>query len=411
MIKYNLKCRMCSSEHLTTYLNLGNLPLANNLGFSLENAINKYKFPLEVQFCNTCGLSQLSATIDPNILFGHYVYRSGISTGYITHCQNMAKELSNTILFKDDLLVDIAGNDCTLLEEFIKIIPGIKPLNIDPATNLCKLCEEKGIPAINSFMNIDSAIEVINTFGKAKIITATNILAHVENPKSFLEDIKLILKEDGLLIIECPYIEDFIENKQFNQIYHEHISYISITPLWNLCNKLGLEIIDLQKFSIHGGSMRITISHNNSKYPVKEIVKNTLLWEASKGYNNTEMYLKWGMNVKNHISQIKKEILDLKKEGKTIVGIGASAKGNVLLNSMEFNMDIIDAIIDETPEKIGKFSPGIGIPIVHKRYFAKNKPDYVIILAENFKEELMKKAREAGYEGNFIISIPEFQII
>lgn len=405
------ECKICHSSKLVKYLNLGMVAPSNNLENSSLEAKKSPKFPLEVLFCENCGMSQLSVAVNPEKLFSNYVYRSGVNKPYLEHCREMAKTLQKEYdLNKDSFHIDIAGNDGSLLKEFKEEI-GLKVLNVDPATNLAAIAESHGIPTIADFWGYDVANEIITKYETADLITATNVFAHVSDQTEFLLSVKEVLSEEGILVIECPYIEQFIENKQFNQVYHEHALYVSVTPIHFLCKELGLKIIDLQHFPIHGGTMRFIIAKSISSHPVKNIVSNTLLLEVTKGYTTKNRYIKWGKEIESHISQITEKLLTLKKERNKIVGIAASAKGNILLNSMGLNTDVIDVIIDETPEKIGKFSPGTGIPIVHKRYFMKNKPDYVIILAENFKDPLMKKAREAGYEGNFITCIPKFEII
>ena len=412
--KHNLKCRICNNSNLSTYLDLGNLPLANNIGISYVEALNKEKFPLIVQFCNNCGLSQLSEIVDPNILFGHYVYRSGISQGYISHCRKMAKEFKDKYLFKDkykNFVIDIAGNDCTLLEQFKQEIPYIEILNIDPAKNLCEICEDKKIPVVNDFLSIRVALEVVEKYGKAKLITATNVIAHVENICEFLVSCKILLEEEGILILEFPYLIDYIENIEYDTTYHEHLSYLSITPISKLCTKLDMKIIDVEKQNIHGGTVRVTITNKNSNYKIEDNVMKFLNIEELQGYNNINKYTGWASSIGILIKDFSDNIIKLKNEGHKISGFAASAKGVTLLNSTKMNTMYIDYIYDQTPEKIGKFSPGTGIPIISLTELIKNNPDYLVILAWNFAEEIIEKVKKLGYKGKFIIPIPEWKII
>ena len=400
-------CRACGSEKLIKYLDLGLMPICNNLDVTSVNAKRADRYPLQVLLCEECGLSQLSVVVDPVVMFSNYVYRSSVNKPYIDHCRLMAKDMKKYIA-QSCFHIDIAGNDGTLLKEFKEEI-GLKVLNVDPAANLAAISEAQGIPTIADFWGQEVGDEIIETYGHADLITATNVFAHVDNIQEFVLTAKKVLTPQGILLIECPYIKDYLDKLEYNQTYFEHLSYMSVTPIHLLCEKHGLKIIKVQKKDIHGGTIRVMIAKKDALWSGDSSLEDYLKMEKTK--LTKETYLKWSEKVKKNISFVGDSILKLKKEGKSIVGIGASAKGNTLLNSLGFTTDIIDVIIDETSEKIGKFSPGTGIPIVHKRYFTKNRPDYVIVLAENFKEALMRKARDAGFEGKFILSIPKFEII
>lgn len=402
------KCRACGSKELLKYLDLGLMPICNNLEMTSLDAKLADRYPLQVMLCEDCGLSQLSVVIDPVTMFANYVYRSSVNRPYVEHCRRMAKDLVKFGLNKDSFHIDIAGNDGTLLKEFKEEI-GLKVLNVDPASNLAAISESLGIPTIADFWGFDVGKEIVEKYGHADLITATNVFAHVDDISEFMFTAYNVLSPDGVLVIECPYIVDYLEKMEYNQTYFEHLSYMSVTPIDHLCDRLDMKIIEVEKQDIHGGTIRVSISKNCAVWDKDCSVDNFLDMENNR--LSKEMYMEWSEKVKENVSEVGDGILKLKKAGKSIVGIGASAKGNTLLNSLGFTTDIIDAIIDETSEKIGKYSPGTGIPIVHKRYFAKNSPDYVIILAENFKEPLMKKAMDAGFEGKFILSIPKFEIL
>jgi 2-polyprenyl-3-methyl-5-hydroxy-6-metoxy-1,4-benzoquinol methylase len=406
----NTSCRACGSGKLTKYLDLGPMPLSNNLENTSLNAKLAERFPLQILICEDCALSQLSVIVDPGKMFSNYVYRSSVNKPYVEHCRKMAKTLKEKYSLDESCFhIDIAGNDGTLLKEFKEEI-GLKVLNVDPASNLAAIAESQGIPTIADFWSADVSTEILEKYGKADLITATNVFAHVDNIFDFLFDIKLTLKDKGVAVIECPYIIENMKVLAYNQTYFEHLSYISLSPIEKLCKLLSLEIIDAEKQDIHGGSIRITVANERKYIPFKNVAY-LLNQEEIEGWTSSKKYQNWAQEVYNNIHSVTEAILKLKKEGASIVGIAASAKGNTLLNCMGLSTDIVDVIIDETSEKIGKFSPGTGIPIVHKRYFQKNSPDYCIILAENFAEPLMKKAREAGFKGKFIISLPKFKII
>jgi hypothetical protein len=402
------KCRACDCTELIKYLDLGLMPLCNNLEMTSKDAKAANRYPLQVMLCEDCGLSQLSVVIDPVTMFSNYVYRSSVNRPYVEHCRSMAKSLKKYGLDKNSFHVDIAGNDGTLLKEFKEEI-GLRVLNIDPAFNLAAIAEAQGIPTIADFWSREVGLEIVEKHGHADLITATNVFAHVDNIEEFLTTARDVLADEGVLVIECPYIVDYLEKMEYNQTYFEHLSYMSVAPIYRLCKRLRMKIIDVQKHDIHGGTIRVIISKDDSIWGESNSVNDFLKLEKER--LPKQAYLEWSEKVKENIADVGEQILKLKREGNSIIGIGASAKGNTLLNSLGFTTDIIDVIVDETSEKIGKFSPGTGIPIVHKRYFAKNKPDYVLILAENFKDALMKKASEAGFDGKFILSIPKFEVV
>lgn len=409
--KPHTHCRACGSNNLVKYLSLGDIPLANNLENTQEEAINAERFPLEIMLCTDCGLSQLSVVIDPEKLFSYYTYRSGINGGYIKHCRQMAKDLKEKYnLNKDSFVIDIAGNDGTLLLEFWEELKCLT-LNVDPATNLADISFKRGIRTLNEFWSKKVA-EYIAETEKADVIIATNVFAHVDNIKEFLEAAKIALKPNGILVIECPYVVDHIEKLEYTQTYFEHLSYMSITPIYILCEQLGLKILDVEKQDIHGGTIRITITPEDSILRDSEYRPGKYLdFEYDGKYLSLKTYKEWAEKVKKSIYNLAMDIGVLKLQGKKIAGFSASAKGNTLLNSALLNHELIDYIIDETPEKQTKYSPGTGIPIIGIDVLKNGAPDYLILLSWNFKDEIMEKCRKLGYKGKFIIPIPEFQII
>lgn len=407
--KTHSECRICGSKKLIKYLDLGLLPLANNLEFTAIRAKEKQKFPLQVLFCEDCSLSQLSVVIDPEKMFSYYTYRSSVNGGYVKHCKEMAEQLKEKFnLNANSFHVDIAGNDGTLLKQFKDKI-GLKTLNIDPATNLTAIAEALDIESIADFWSMDVANKVVNKYGHADLITATNVFAHVDNIRDFVLSAKILLKPSGVLVLEFPYLIDFIEGIEFDTIYFEHLSYLSVAPIMKLCELTDMKIINVEKQNIHGGSIRVTISHNYY-HEQQSSVHTFLNNELKLGYNRIEKYTYWAISVKNVINDFSSKILQLKKEGYKIAAFGASAKGNTLLNTAGMNTDIINYIADETPEKIGKYSPMTGIPIVNKQQIIKNIPDYLIILSWNFADEIIEKVSKI-YNGKYIIPIPKFTII
>lgn len=407
MYKQHTNCRVCGSDKLTEYLDLGMMPLSNNLLSMPTDYPNRY--PLKVLFCEECSLSQLSIVIDPETLFGHYVYRSSISQGYKDHCSKMAIELKEKYqLNENSFHIDIAGNDGALLSEFKKSINYYKCLNIDPARNLVEHNENNGIRQFTAFWGYEAAKHLINTgWPKADLITATNVFAHVDNVKEFLEACKMVLADTGVIVLEFPYLIDFIEKVEFDTIYFEHLSYFSIRPLTKLCYDAGLHINCITRQDIHGGSVRVEIGKQDLSITDIAIFMDC---EYLAGYYSIKQYKDFAYKVSIIIRNFHSRIKALKQQGKTIAGFAASAKGNTLLNCAGITYEEIGYIVDQTPEKIGKYSPGTNILIVDMPYLIKYEPDYLVILSWNFANEIIKKCRDAGYRGKFILPLT-FEII
>lgn len=405
--KPHTQCRVCGSKKLTMYLDLGQIPLANNLENTKEKAINAPRYPLEIMLCEDCGLSQLSTVIDPEKLFAYYTYRSSVNGGYVKHCRQMAEKLKEKYnLNEDSFIIDIAGNDGTLLKEFRAEI-GCDVLNIDPAENLTTICKNDGIPAWSVFWNYEVAKALR---GQADVITATNVFAHVDNIKEFLEAVKLALKPNGICVIECPYIVDHIKKMEWTQTYFEHLSYMSVGPIHILCNGIGLKMISVEHQEIHGGTIRMIIAHKDSVYETDDTPEWYFDFEMDAHYDSITVCKEWSEKVKKSIYSLSMDIGILKIKGNKIAAFAASAKGNTLLNAALLDYNTIDYIVDETPEKIGKYSPGTGIPIMSVYSLISTPPDYLIILSWNFAEEIVQKCRNLGYKGKFILPVPQFKI-
>lgn len=401
-------CRVCGSTNLSKYLDLGEMPLSNNLELTEKLAKDKDRFPLQILFCNHCGLSQLSIVIDPKVLFSYYTYVSGVNEGYKIHCQNMAKDLSKRFgLNCESFHIDIAGNDGTLLLEFQKIL-NHKVLNVDPAVNLTAIARDRGIPSITTFWGLP----VIYEIGKrADLITATNVFAHLDDLPEFMIACRGMLRDTSILVIENPYLIDFIDNMEFDTIYFEHLTYWSLIPMMQLCSQHHLKVIAAEKQAIHGGSMCYIIAREESDYVPSLDLKNICEEERRRGFDKYESYAGWADKVSSFITDFRSNLLALKAQNKVIIGFAASAKGVTLLNSAKIDEKVVNCIIDETPEKIGKYSPGTGIPIVNIHNIMEIVPDYILILSWNFKDEIIAKVKALGYKGKFIVPIPAWEII
>lgn len=401
-------CRVCGSEKLVRYLDLGMMPLANNLAPSTLAAKQMNRYPMQVQYCENCSLSQLTVVVDPREMFSHYTYRSSVNKGYVSHCRAMARSVAGSLnIGGDDLVVDVAGNDGTLLAEFRDEL-GVRVLNVDPAENISAIAEERGIPTISDFWSEAIATRILADHGKPRLITATNVFAHVDDVRGFVSAAKHCLVEDGALMLEFPYGVDFVEHREFDTIYFEHLSYVLIEPVVRLAALTDMEVFDVRKQDIHGGTVRVFIG-NPGEHAVQPSVGEFLAAEKAGGFHSAQRYLDWTREVDELIGELKTGLQDLKNEGAKVAAFAASAKGNTLLNACRLDQRTIDYIVDDTPEKIGRFSPGNGIPIVDRSVLKSDPPDYLVILAWNFTREIIENTSE--YEGKYIIPIPAFKIV
>lgn len=401
-------CRVCGSSDLVKYLDLGMLPLANNLADSAREAIAMERFPMQVMYCQECSLSQLSVVIDPSALFSHYTYRSSINKGYVSHCREMARSLKESLqLGPTDLVVDVAGNDGSLLAEFRDEL-GVDVVNVDPAENIADIAEKRGITTLTRFWSKGVAQEILDKYGRPKLITATNVFAHVDDVRGFLAAARHCLHEQGTLLLEFPYAMDFIRNREFDTIYFEHLSYVLIKPVVRLAAMVGLQVFGVQKHDIHGGTVRVFLGFEKGQH-VLPSVKEFLDEEEQGGFHDVGIYQEWSTEIDALIEDLLGQLNDLKKSGAKIAAFAASAKGNTLLNACRLDGAAVDYIVDDTPEKIGRFSPGTGIPIVDRSVLANDPPDYLVILAWNFAREIIETT--SGFDGRYIIPIPAFKII
>ena len=369
------------------------------------------RFPMKVQVCGNCWLSQLTVVIDPRELFANYAYRSSINKAYLGHCRRMAHSLRDKLgIGADDLVVDIAGNDGALLSVFKEEL-GVRVVNVDPAENLAEIAESSGVPTITRFWGPFAAAEVVTEFGKPALITATNVFAHVDDVREFVTSAQNCLSDDGVLMLEFPYGVDFIEHREFDTIYFEHLSYMLLEPVCHLADSLGMTLFDVEKQDIHGGTVRVFLANAGTR-EVQPSVAEFRQLEASGGYHDRNIYVAWNREIDILIRELRREITGLRKRGASIAAFAASAKGNTLLNACDFGPETVEYIVDDTPEKIGRFSPGNGIPIVDRTVLAERPPDYLLILAWNFASELIATTPEySAAGGKFIVPIPSFRVI
>lgn len=354
---------------------------------------------------------QLDYIVHPEILFQRdYPYESSTTKTGREHYYSMAADIvKNFPAPKGSLAIDIGSNVGVLCQGFKNF--GYKVLGIDPSDTAGQKAMANGIETIVDFFNESVAERVYEKYGSARVITATNVFAHIYELDSTVRGMEKLLAPNGVIAVESPYALDLINNLEYDTIYHEHISYLSVKPMRSYLKRLGLELFDLKKATIHGGSLRYYIGHKG-KHPVKRIVGEYIAQEEKTGLYSEKKLKNFASKVAKHKIALTSLVLDLKNKGKTIVGISAPAKGNTLLNFCNLDAHYLDFLTEKTEVKIGRHSPGMHIPVYSDDHLLKKKPDYALILAWNFADEIMANLSEFKKQGGkFIIPIPRPKII
>lgn len=404
-------CHMCSSKKLTAILDLGYHPPSD--AFLRADQLNEPEasYPLRLITCRTCGLLQVDYKIKPEILYKReYPYESSTTNMGRNHYHSMAREICEKFaVSRGSLVIDIGSNVGVLLAGFKNL--GMDVLGIDPADGAAKKAIANGIDTIIDFFDEKLAGKLKTKYGMATIITGTNVFAHIYDLSGSVRGMKRLLAKNGVISIEAPYAVELIKNLEYDTIYHEHIGYLSVKPMARFFKRFGLELFDVQAQNIHGGSLRYYVGHS-SIHPVTKTIKKMINEEEKFGLYSVSKLRDFAEKVVKHKIVLKKLIVDLKKAGKSVIGISAPAKGNTLLNYCGLDFNYIDFLTEKTKVKIGRFSPGTHIPVLADEQVMKRKPDYAIVLAWNFAEEIMKNMsnyKKAG--GKFIIPIPNPKII
>ncbi len=407
MKKYSIidHCPITGSKDKITYFNLWNIPLVNNLCNTREESLNVERYPLQVNYFPGSGISALECSVNGELLFSNYLYKSEVNIPYYSHCKKMFQYIQKYIKLENNLkIADIWGNDWSLLSAFREESKkDLDVLNIDPSKNLTKIAESKGIPTLNEFFSYEIAQKIAK---KYDVILSTNVFQHLKDISSFVQGVESLLSEEGIRVLEFPYRINSMQTNQFDQVYHEHMYYHSVRPLNILMNKYGLKIINITKQDIHGWSLRLIMAKKESIHMPDETVREFI--DSEKAYN-LNYYIDWGSNIQNYINKSREFIKELKAQGKTIYGFGAAAKWCIYINAMGLDYNDIDCVIDDTDIKQNKFIPGTGIKIVSRDILREKKPDYILILAHNFSEYIIKSLYHE-YKGKFIILIPSIRI-
>lgn len=400
-------CRACGGAALRPFLSLGPQPLANAFLRSPDDFASEPSYPLGVYFCETCGLVQLTDVIDPETLFRDYIYVTGTSQTIAEHNERYASTVAERLgLNSTDLVVEIASNDGSLLKCFRPY--GVRTLGVEPARNIAKLARDQGIETIDRFFNQQTARDLLRSHGPARAVVGNNVLAHVDEPQDLLRGAKELLTDDGLVITEVPYIAEFLDRLEYDTVYHEHLCYFSVSALLRLCDAVGLSLIAIEPYPIHGGSIRMYAGQVRHYGGHGTEVLALAAAEDAAGLLSMTRYERFAKDVEAHRRQLLRLLRERCAEGRTLAGYGAPAKGNTLLNYCGIGPDLLPFTVDRNPLKVGLYTPGMHIPVLPVTAIEERRPDDVLILAWNFAEEIMSQQHaHRARGGRFIIPFPE----
>ena len=405
-------CRFCAAPLVHTFVDLGTSPLCQRHVTPADFNRAENFYPLHVYVCDRCWLVQLPEYVAPDEIFDdRYAYFSSFSDTMLRHAQAYVEMITAKLkLGAESRVVEVASNDGYLLQYFVR--RGIPALGIEPTANTAAAAEQKGVPSVVKFFGRKTASDVRGQHGPADLILGNNVLAHVPDINDFVGGLKILLAEGGVVTMEFPQLLHLIEQNYFDTIYHEHFSYLSFSTVETIFAEHGLTLFDVDEIDTHGGSIRIYAKHaDDVTRPVEARVAAMKRREEQAGHRRLDYYQSFGERVKETKRKLLEFLIDAKRAGKSVAGYGAPGKGNTLLNYCGIRTDFLDYTVDRSPHKYGNFLPGTRIPIHHPDKVRETKPDYLLILPWNLREEIMRQmsyVREWG--GKFVVPIPEVKV-
>jgi len=411
VLTHKSACRVCRGAAMTKVLSFGPTPLAN--AFLRADAPHESEpyFPLDAYLCKECGLLQLCDVVSPEVLFKDYVYVSSTSPVFVAHFREFAEKICARFgLNRDSLVVDIGSNDGILLKPFRE--RGTKVLGVEPDRTIAAIARKNGVETVSEFFSPAVAEKIARKHGAADVITATNVFAHIDDIHAFARGVKHLLKKGGVFIIEVPYLVDFLEKNLFDTVYHEHLSYFGLSALDAFFKRSGMTVIDAERIPTHGGSLRVFAQKKDTSRQASAMVRRLIAAEKKRKIHEEKTYHAYALRIQKNRAKLLALLASLKEKGKSIAGYGAPAKGNTLLNYFSIGSEILNYIVDDSPHKQGKHTPGKRIPVVSAEELRANPPDYLLILAWNFAESIMRKNelfRKNG--GKFIIPVPYPRVV
>jgi len=402
------RCRACDGTALRGFLSLGPQPLANAF-LSGEGDFGEERFfPLDVYCCDGCGLVQLLDVVDPEALFGHYLYASGVSETMVAHFRDYARSVTGRLsLSPADLVIEIASNDGSLLAQFAAL--GVRTLGVEPARNIAAMARARGIETVSRFFDQQVGRELAAAYGPARAVVANNVLAHVDDPRGFLAGCAELISDDGQVVVEVPYALDMLNRCEYDTIYHEHLCYFAVGPLAQIGESAGLAVARVERMPVHGGTIRVWFRKGVEPGPE---VRSMIQEERDVGLTAFGTWAHFGRAAAANREALRSLLQGLREEERSIAGYGAPAKGNTLLNYCGIGTTWLPFTVDRSRLKVGRLTPGMHIPVLPVDAVRERRPDYLLLLAWNFADEIMAQQaayREAG--GRFILPLPSPSVV
>jgi SAM-dependent methyltransferase len=407
-----IRCRFCGAALSDVFVDLGMSPLSNAYLTSDQLQQMEPFFPLRVFVCASCLLVQLPAVQTPEAIFGDYAYFSSYSESWLRHASEYVENVSTRFhIGPGHRVVELASNDGYLLQYFVA--RGVSVLGVEPAANVARVAESRGIPTLVRFFGAETANDIVLEGGPADLIVANNVLAHVPDLNDFVAGMAILLRDDGVITVEVPHLLELMRGSQFDTIYHEHFSYFSVLVARKVFAAHGLAVFDVDRLPTHGGSLRLYVQHESGgRQSISKHVSAIEEDERAAGLDRINGYAGFDLQVRRVKLELLQFLTAVKREGKTLAAYGAAAKGNTLLNYCGIRADILDFVVDRNPYKQGRFLPGTHIPIHAPEVIAERRPDFLLILPWNIRGEIMEQMsaiREWG--GRFVIPIPRLEVI
>lgn len=402
-------CRVCGARSFEPIIALGAMPLANALIHPHEAGQDEPRYPLDAVRCTACGLVQLSVVVPPEAMFRHYLYTTSSSRPMVDHFREYAKEIVDRFVPAGGLVIEIGSNDGALLRPLKK--RGVRAVGIEPAQNVAAVANAAGLETWSEFFSADVASRIVDRHGPADAVLANNVLAHIDDLGGILEGLEALLSKRGVFVAEVPYLRDLLEHVQYDTIYHEHLSYFAVNPLARLFDRGGLELIDVRRVRVHGGSLRV-FAGRRGRHPRNDSVHRMISQEGQLGLATSAPYRRFAAAVLRSRETLCHLLVEARAANKSVAALGASAKGNTLLNYCGIDTTLVRWIADSTPSKQGLLAPGTHIPIRPEGSIAEERPDLTLLLAWNYAEAITRRFREyiaAG--GRFIHPIPVARVL
>jgi hypothetical protein len=406
-----LGCRFCGASLELTVVDLGMSPLCESFVAAERLERMEPTYPLHVRACTRCWLVQLPAFVPPEEIFTEYAYFSGYSTAWVEHARAYVEMIRERLqLGEADLVVELASNDGYLLQHFLGT--GVPILGIDPAANVAAAAEARGVPTLVEFFGRETAERLVADGRRASLVVGNNVLAQVPDLNDFVAGVKIVLREEGTATFEFPHLLQLLDGLQYDTIYHEHFSYFSLGTIVEVLRAHGLDVYDVEELWAHGGSLRVFAQHRGGPHPTNDAVPRLLAHEEREGLRSLERYASFAEKVKESKRALLDLLIDLRRQGKQVVGYGAPGKGNTLLNYCGIRTDFVDYTVDRNPYKQGLFTPGTHIPIHPVKRIAETRPERVLVLPWNLVDEISSQLAYVGeWGGKLIVPIPLATVI